>query len=542
MALKKVFGIISYFPDNDTAYHIETRKERSRRFRELLFKLEELWSDVDIMVIAQNWQDFELPEIKNKIIVYSYDKLGILKARKELRKRFLASDYEYLIMLDDDAIITAEKPQEYMLLLDSHPEGFAALRKRGAPLNLCAISRYIYNQIDMPNTDPEKSEGFEDNIFVAMCFNKFPDKSFIVPEGLVTESSFRYEGPGACPSTWAKEKQYDWHNMRKYTEDTTYKLYHSDSSSAPKFSSASKRAENPDIDLIITYVNGSDRHWVRDYIKTTGITMPSATRFRSWGTLKYLFRGISRYMPFVRQIVLVVARPSQVPLWVDTNKVRIVYHEDFIPKNLLPTFNSCTIESFFWNIKGLSDKIIYFNDDMFPIGDMDISTFFTGDSPNIKFTEPRTYSKDNIYHSQCRSGMDMITKALNLPTFEKGKIIRPYHISTSMTMESMKKVGELCETDIISHSSSLRLVNNVNQYIYSYYQYFAGEYEPKIVNYKYFEIYEKTIKDISNEILSGNYQMLCLNDTDKIKDYNRVRYLLTEAFSKKYPAKCEYEL
>ena len=53
MSLKKVFGIISYFPDNDSDYHIETRRERSRRFRELLLKLEELWPDVDIMVIAQ---------------------------------------------------------------------------------------------------------------------------------------------------------------------------------------------------------------------------------------------------------------------------------------------------------------------------------------------------------------------------------------------------------------------------------------------------------------------------------------------------------
>ena len=536
MGLKKVFGIISYFPDNDTAYHIETRKERSRRFRELLLKLEELWPDVDIMVIAQNWQDFELPEIKNKVIVYSYDRLGILRARKELRKKFLESDYDYLIMLDDDARVDAKKPREYMEMLDAHPEGFAPLRKRGAPLNLCAISRYVYSQVDMTDVDPEKSEGFEDNIFVALCFNKFPDKSFIVPEGLVTETSFRYEGPGKCPSTWAKEKNYDWGNMRKNTEDTTYRLYH------PECNTKVEPDADADIDLLITYVNSSDSSWVRDFIQTTKCHNPTAVRFRSWGTLKYIFRGVEKYMPFIRQIVLVVAKPSQVPVWVNKENVRVVYHDEFIPKKLLPTFNSCTIESFFWNIKGLSDKIIYFNDDMFPNKKMDRNAFFTGDSPNIKFTEPSSYSARNIYHSQCRSGMDMITKVLDLPTFEKGKIIRPYHISTAMTFESIQKVGELCENYLMTCCSRQRLPNNVNQYIYSYYHYFNGTAADKCVDYKYFELTDKTFNEITEEILQGNHQMLCLNDSDKIKNFARTRYLLDDCFSKKFPIKCRYEL
>lgn len=534
--LKKVFGIISYFPDNDSETHIVMRRERSRRFRELLFKLEELWEDVDIMVIAQNWQDFELPEIKNKIITYSYGKLGILGARKELRKKFLESDYDYLIMLDDDARITAEKPQEYMALLDKHPDGCLVLRKRGAPLNLCAVSRYIYSQVDMPDVDPEKSEGFEDNIFVALCFNKFPDKSFIVPEGLVTETSFRYEGPGKCPSTWAQEKSYNWNKMRKNTEDTTYKLYHSES-----YTNTEPDAD-ADIDLLITYVNSSDSSWVRDFIQTTKCHNPTPTRFRSWGTLKYLFRGIERYMPFIRKIVLIVAKPSQVPVWVNQENVRVVYHDEFIPKKLLPTFNSCTIESFFWNIKGLSDKIIYFNDDMFPIMDMDRDTFFTGDSPNIKFTEPSSYSERNIYHSQCRSGMDMITNVLNLPTFEKGKIVRPYHISTSMTFESMQKVGRLCENYLMSCCSRQRLPSNVNQYIYSYYHYFNKTATDKSVDYKYYELTDKNLDDITTEILNAKHQMICLNDSDKIKDFARTRYLLDNCFAKKFPLKSRYEI
>ena len=186
MELSKVFGIISYFPDNDTAYHIETRRERSRRFRELLFKLEELWPDTDIMIIAQNWQDFELPEIKNKIIVHTYEqKLGILGARRELRKKFLDSNYDYLIMLDDDGRILKADSEAYMQEIDNHPDGIGVIRHHSCPLMFLAISKNIYSQIDMPNVDPEKSEGFEDDIFVASCFSKFPDKAFDFPKSCI---------------------------------------------------------------------------------------------------------------------------------------------------------------------------------------------------------------------------------------------------------------------------------------------------------------------------------------------------------------------
>ena len=126
-SIKKVFGIISYFPDNDSDYHIEMRRERSRRFKELLFRLEELWSDVDIMIIAQNWQDFQLPDIKNKVTAYYYGKLGILGARKMLRKHFVESKYDYLIMCDDDVILEKKTPtaiKDFNKALENNPHGF----------------------------------------------------------------------------------------------------------------------------------------------------------------------------------------------------------------------------------------------------------------------------------------------------------------------------------------------------------------------------------------------------------------------------------
>ena len=53
--------------------------------------------------------------------------LTILGARHVLRKKFLDADYDYIIMLDDDAVIQLDYPEaanEYLAEIDKHPEGF----------------------------------------------------------------------------------------------------------------------------------------------------------------------------------------------------------------------------------------------------------------------------------------------------------------------------------------------------------------------------------------------------------------------------------
>ena len=420
-SLKKVFGIISYFPDNDSDYHIEMRRERSRRFRELLAKLEELWGDIDILVIAQNWQDFELPKIKNKFIIHHYnERLGIVGARKELRKKFLETDYDYLIMLDDDAMIQCDDPQAYLDEIDKHPDAVGAIRWRHSCLQFFAISKAVYSQIEMTDIDPEKSQGFEDDVFAAQVHAKFKDIAFDFPKDLVKETSLRYNGPGKCPSTWSREKKYNWENMYTTTDYMLYEL------SRDKEDDDSE-VQPADVDVIITYVNNSDTSWVRDFVSATKSHNPSAVRFRSWGTLKYLFRGIAKNMPFVRNVILVVSKASQVPIWVNTENVRIVYHEDFIPEKYLPTFNSCTIESFFWRIPDLADRIIYFNDDIFPLNKMKVGDFFTNNTPHIKFIIHDSYNKKNIYRSQCRMGLDAISDALHLERYPENALICPEH-------------------------------------------------------------------------------------------------------------------
>lgn len=534
---KKVFGIISYFPDNEGDHYITMRKERRRRCSEFLLKLNEYWPDTDIMFVAQNWQDYQPPEVQNNITIYHYtERLGIVGARKELRKKFLESDYDYMIMVDDDAILTTDNPQAYMDLIDAHPDGFGAVHGfEHGPMHFLAISRYVYSQVDLPDIDPEQGQGFEDDVFFATCISKFPDRQFIVPDGLIIEKSLQYRGPGECPSTWSEEQRYDWKAMRSRTDNRLRIIESNQDYEIPA------QLEDSSIDVVITYVNCADGNWVRDYVKATKTHNPSKVRYRSWGTLKYLLRGVERYMPFIRNVVLIVSRASQIPAWLNKENVRIVYHDEFIPKQYLPTFNSCTIESFFWNIPDLADRIIYFNDDVFPNSLMTEEDFFTGDTPHIKFGEAKTYSERSMFHKQCRSSIDMITQALNLPSYEKGKIFRPPHSTMPMTKYCFDQIRELCRNTISPTVTRLRVGKNVNAYIYAYYQYFTNNYVDASVNYKYYDLQESTIQVITGSITNSSTKILCLNDSDYIKDAAKLSRQLTECFEKKFYKKSRFE-
>ena len=139
------------------------------------------------------------------------------------------------------------------------------------------------------------------------------------------------------------------------------------------------------MDIVITYVDGNDPVWQADYEKYTSVPVMQK-RFRDWGTLKYLLRGIEVNMPFIDNVYLVVSHLSQVPQWVDQEKLRIVLHSDIIPEEYLPVFNSNPIELHLHNIEGLDEEYIYFNDDIFPVVPCKPDDFFRDGKGVLGFT------------------------------------------------------------------------------------------------------------------------------------------------------------
>ena len=126
-----------------------------------------------------------------------------------------------------------------------------------------------------------------------------------------------------------------------------------------------------EIDFVITWVDGSDDRWQKEKQETRkhlGIVADvddRKERYRDWDNLQYWFRGVEKYALWVRKIHFVTW--GHLPKWLNTDhpKLRVVNHEDFIPREYRPTFNSHTIEWNLHRIPDLAEQFVYFNDDMF---------------------------------------------------------------------------------------------------------------------------------------------------------------------------------
>ena len=135
-----------------------------------------------------------------------------------------------------------------------------------------------------------------------------------------------------------------------------------------------------DIDFVVTYLDNSDKSWQNDYMKYAKIEKrkydPNGVRFRNWDNFRYVLRSVATYMPFIRNLYIVVSSELQVPNYINRDNVKIVYHKDIIPAKYLPTFNSNTIELFLYRIPDLSENFLYSNDDIFVSNKMNPEEFF----------------------------------------------------------------------------------------------------------------------------------------------------------------------
>jgi hypothetical protein len=91
--------------------------------------------------------------------------------------------------------------------------------------------------------------------------------------------------------------------------------------------------------------------------------------------LKFSLRSLDRYVPWLRQVIVVTCRP-QAPAWLDRSRVRLVHHEMFMPAADLPTFNSFAIVANLHRIEGLSRRFLYIEDDHLFGAPVDEDDFF----------------------------------------------------------------------------------------------------------------------------------------------------------------------
>lgn len=177
----------------------------------------------------------------------------------------------------------------------------------------------------------------------------------------------------------------------------------------------------PPIDVVYTWVNGSDPLWLAQlsaYKRMYGLeadptadadgsvgafnasnataevqgesgsgsesedgagdAAASANRYRDSNELLYSLRSLEKYAPWIRHIHIVTC--GQVPSWLDVShpRISIVTHEEIFPnRSHLPVFSSPAIETHLHRVPGLTQKFIYFNDDVFLASDVWPDDFIT---------------------------------------------------------------------------------------------------------------------------------------------------------------------
>ncbi len=158
-----------------------------------------------------------------------------------------------------------------------------------------------------------------------------------------------------------------------------------------------KPADNGPIDAVILWVDGSDARLAekrRRYLAEKQLTSahPGAipARFASSNEIRYCVFSILKFASFVRNIYIVT--DEQNPGLNDEVKARfperagclkIVDHREIFRdyEEYLPSFNSSSIHTMIWRIRGLSDNFIYFNDDMILIRETSAEDWFIDGKP-----------------------------------------------------------------------------------------------------------------------------------------------------------------
>ena len=304
------------------------------------------------------------------------------------------------------------------------------------------------------------------------------------------------------------------------------------------------------MDAVIAYVNGCEKVWRTEYNKYCSFNPAYYFWFYDWGTLKYVLRGISIYMPYIKNVFLIVSNIEQVPDYVDQSKVKIVLHKDFISEEYLPTFQPNTIELYMHRIPGLDEEFVYFNDDMIPMNPIAYSDLVYMGKPCMSFME--NYSeKSNMAYNIIRNSFIRACKYVyDKNSYSKDIIDNPisYNGPGVSHMHSPCVFLRSKNEDIFNHLyysikntiSIERNNNNVSQNLYSDVLYLENNYIGSRLTLTYLKTTD--IKE-NIDITSINTNYLCLNDFGPIDGftYKESADLIKGVLENKFYKKCKYE-
>lgn len=327
------------------------------------------------------------------------------------------------------------------------------------------------------------------------------------------------------------------------------------------------------IDIVLTWVDDTDPQWVLERnkyyaLEHEGKMTDFKIRYRDWENLKYVFRGIEKFMPWINTVHFVTW--GHIPKWLDvTNpKLNIVRHEEFMPKEYIPTFNSSAIQVNLFRIPGLAEQYINFNDDMFVVRPTQKEDFFRNGLPcDMGCISPQPIKRELIYSVEFNN-LKIINSYFSPNDIMKNKskwlcpvlygkfALRTFlfmhfstiigvfeqHIPFSYLKSEVQQVWEK-EFEELDKTSrhKFRNVEDLNEWLFRMWQLFKGKFIPR--SYRFGKLISASnIDALEHYMADKNCKLLCINDDASVVDFDKTKKMVNERLDRILPEKSSFEV
>lgn len=319
---------------------------------------------------------------------------------------------------------------------------------------------------------------------------------------------------------------------------------------------------NDNIDIVLPWVDGSDPVWIEEKEacrkklgKNVDGKSTSNIRYQNWDNLKYWFRAVERFMPWVHKIFLITW--GHVPDFLNINhpKIRIVRHEEYIPHKYLPTFNSNTIEMNVHRIADLAENYILFNDDTFPLQPIEEQYYFKDNivcdeaieghitpiqvgpianmaryvQVNNMIVINRHFKKREVQQKYWEKWYfegygELLERTKSLSYWYDFAGFRDPHMANALKKSTLAKLWSV-EPEVMDAASKnqFRAYNDVSQYLIRYWQLCKGDFCPRRTLGKMCLVDINNYRDIAQGIRSQEWQMVSLNEDCVGSDFEKVK-------------------
>lgn len=325
------------------------------------------------------------------------------------------------------------------------------------------------------------------------------------------------------------------------------------------------------IDFVIPWVDGNDPAWqesFRAHLPESKCTDDArVVRYRDWENLRYWFRGVEKFAPWVNKVHFITC--DQKPDWLnlDAPKLHLVKHSDYISEEYLPIFSSHPIEINMHRIEGLTEQFVYFNDDFFLIDEVKPERFFQEGLPcdmaalnalssghvahivlndldivNSDYSKKEVLCKHFCKWFTLKAGSKLLRTLVLLPwPYFTG--FYDHHLPQGFLKSTLEEVWDKYgETLVRTTASRFRSISDVNQWLFRYWQLAKGDFFPLDVNRDsaFFEISDHSLEGIVETIKWQKKKIIVLNDND-VSSFEVARERINAAFHELLPDKSSFE-